>query len=149
MFIGITGSEGLVGRSLWSCLEALGHTPCGIDLRGNNLGRRQRGDVRDPRHLYHFLEGLDGVIHLAAVSRILAAEKDPATCWTTNVHGTACLLTCVAESRPKPWVVVASSREVYGLADFVPVAEDTPLRPVNHYGRSKVARFRENARGGP
>jgi UDP-glucose 4-epimerase len=45
----------------------------------------------------------------------------------------------LAQYRPAPpWMIFASSREVYGQADALPVSEDTPLRPVNVYGRSKV-----------
>jgi hypothetical protein len=38
----------------------------------------------------------------------------------------------------RPWVVFASSREVYGQPEVLPATEDSPLRPVNIYGRSKV-----------
>ena len=39
----------------------------------------------------------------------------------------------------RPWVLLASSREVYGEPGQLPVREDTPMRPVNVYGRSKAA----------
>ena len=39
----------------------------------------------------------------------------------------------------RPWVIFVSSREVYGNADRLPVAEDAPLRPLNVYARSKEA----------
>jgi nucleoside-diphosphate-sugar epimerase len=42
-----------------------------------------------------------------------------------------------AEGGHRPWFIFASSREVYGSADRLPVREDDPLRPSNHYGHSK------------
>ncbi|MEZ5069360.1 MAG: NAD(P)-dependent oxidoreductase, partial [Bacteroidia bacterium] len=57
----------------------------------------------------------------------------------TNVDGLRNVLQAAASSERRPWVVFASSREVYGQPDRLPVTEDCPLRPVNLYGRSKVA----------
>jgi nucleoside-diphosphate-sugar epimerase len=42
------------------------------------------------------------------------------------------------QSARKPWLIFASSREVYGQPDVLPANEDSPLRPVNIYGSSKV-----------
>ncbi len=78
-------------------------------------------------------------MHLAAVSRVVWGERDPNLCWTTNVEGTRNVLEGAKSSRDKPWVIVASSREVYGEPPLLPASEDTPLAPVNVYGRSKVA----------
>jgi UDP-glucose 4-epimerase len=78
------------------------------------------------------------VIHLAAVSRVVWGQRDPESCWDTNVHGTRNILEAAWLAAPRPWVVFSSSREVYGRPDHLPVREDAPLRPVNLYGRSKA-----------
>jgi nucleoside-diphosphate-sugar epimerase len=132
----ITGSSGLVGRELRRTLEVRGYEVRGLDLRAND---DERGDVRDSARVAAALEGVAGIIHLAAVSRVAWAEENPDACWSTNVEGLRTVLECARFGGPQPWIVFASSREVYGQADVLPVAETAPLRPINVYGRTKVA----------
>lgn len=131
----ITGSSGLIGSALISSLEKRDLGVTCFDLRA--LGA-SAGDVRDKRRLEQSLDGVSGIVHLAAVSRVLWGERDPEGCWETNVEGTRNVLELAARSPARPWVVFASSREVYGQPDSLPADENTPLRPVNIYGRSKV-----------
>src|SRR5690606_18739564 len=85
----------------------------------------------------------------AAVSRVIWGERDPALCRATNEGGTRNVLHAALASPRRPWIVFASSREVYGEPDALPVGEDAPLRPVNVYGETKIAgeRLLEEARG--
>ena len=96
------------------------------------------------------IDGCLGVVHLAAVSRVLWGEQDPEGCWNTNVDGLRNILETLDERKRPPWLLFASSREVYGQPRHLPATEDTPLRPVNVYGRSKVEgeRLVEEARAG-
>lgn len=55
----------------------------------------------------------------------------------SRAHETSCKPR--PQSPERPWVLFASSREVYGQAPALPVADDAPLAPVNIYGRSKTA----------
>ncbi len=132
----ITGSAGLVGRALRRELEAHAYHVVGFDRRARAV---EEGDVRDAERVAVALQGVSGVVHLAAVSRVVWAERDPAACWSTNVEGLHNILTCARSLAVPPWIVFASSREVYGLPTSLPVSEDAPLRPVNVYGRSKLA----------
>lgn len=132
----ITGSSGLVGTALTSALLAQGADVVRLDLRARG---EARGDVRDRTRLHEIIAGVDGIVHLAAVSRVIWGERDPELCWATNVGGLRNVLEAVAECARTPWLIFASSREVYGQPDLLPATEDSPLRPVNVYGRSKVA----------
>ena len=132
----VTGSEGLIGRALRAVLEARGAEVAGLDLRGAGS---EGGDVRSPRRVREALAGCHGVVHLAAVSRVAWAERAPQDCRDTNIGGFRHVLEGAFEQRPRPWVLFASSREVYGQPRRLPAAEDAPLRPVNVYGRSKAA----------
>lgn len=136
----ITGGLGLIGSGLKKALNAGGIEAEILDLRGRPSDGTL-GDIRDLDALRSRLKGCDGIVHLAAVSRVIWGEQDPATCWATNVDGTRNVLRAVADAPPgrRPWVVYASSREVYGRQDQQPVAEDAQLRPINVYGRSKLA----------
>lgn len=137
MHILVTGSCGLIGRALTQALQSGGLTVRGFDPRAIDPG--ERGDVRDPEAVRAAIETCDGVVHLGAVSRVVWGERDPALCQTTNVEGSHNVMVSVATSRRRPWVILASSREVYGQATSLPVAEDAPRRPLNVYARSKVA----------
>lgn len=84
------------------------------------------------------LAGVDGVIHLAAVSRVLWGENDPLLCQDTNVGALEQLIQKMISMRARPWLVFASSREVYGQASSFPVDEDFAPQPLNTYARTKV-----------
>lgn len=133
----VTGSAGLIGSHVAGLLEARGDTVVGFDIspRDHHHGL----DLRNREHLRAALRGCDGVIHLAAVSRVVTAEENPALCEAVNIGGTRNICEEVAELSPRPFVIFASSREVYGHADRLPVSESARLQPCNVYGRSKLA----------
>ncbi|MBK8219277.1 MAG: NAD(P)-dependent oxidoreductase [Myxococcales bacterium] len=131
----ITGSSGLVGAALARALERRGTEVVRFDLRASGSAH---GDVRERGHVAKAVDDVSGVVHLAAVSRVVWGERDPETCWATNVDGTRYVLEEAERASRRPWVIFASSREVYGQPEVLPATEDSPLRPVNIYGRSKV-----------
>ncbi len=133
----ITGSCGLVGRAMTRALTTAGYRVRGFDPAATTAD--DRGDVCDAEAVRSAIAGCDGVLHLGAVSRVVWGERDPARCHATNVEGTRNVLLAAAAAHARPWVVVASSREVYGQAAVLPVDEDAPRLPMNVYARSKVA----------
>ena len=134
----VTGSEGLVGTALSAELRARGFAVAGLDLK-LPAGHPGRADIADGQAVEQLVDGCDGIVHLAAVSRVVWAERDPERCWRINVEGTRNVLRAARGSQSRPWVLFASSREVYGEPTRLPVAEDAALRPMNVYGRSKAA----------
>ena len=133
----ISGSRGLIGSALRAALESAGHETIGIDLRGRPEAADD-GDIRDVALLGRRLDDCAGIVHLAAVSRVVWAQRRPALCWETNVTATHRLLDAAAAAGRRPWILFASSCQVYGEPDRLPVDEDSPLRPVNIFGRSKA-----------
>lgn len=131
----ITGSHGLVGTASCAALQHLGFEIAALDLQASG---RDRGDVCNPAHLLRASEGCSGIIHLAAVSRVVWGEQDPERCWATNVGGTKAVVERALAHRPRPWLIFASSREVYGQPPRLPVTESCDRCPVNVYGRSKL-----------
>jgi UDP-glucose 4-epimerase len=131
----VTGAEGLIGTALKRVLTKTGYEVIELDLCSEAV--EFRGDVRDPKALSRALADCSGVVHLAALSRVEWSEREPSTCWSTNVEGTKAVVTAARERGQ--WVLFASSREVYGKATQLPATEETPLAPMNIYGRSKVA----------
>lgn len=133
----VTGSAGLVGTALAAHLQRRGLRIRTLDLRDPT--HANRGDVRDPETVRRVISGCSGIVHLAAVSRVIWGEQDPATCRTTNIDGTRLVLDAALGSPARPWVIFASSREVYGQPPRLPVTEDAALAPINVYGHTKVA----------
>lgn len=128
----ITGSEGLIGTALCELLAAQRTLVRRFDLK-------KQLDVCEREVVRASVEGCTGIIHLAAVSRVIWGEREPERCWQTNVEGTRNILQAAAASARKPWVIFASSREVYGHAQQLPATEDAPLAPCNVYGKTKLA----------
>lgn len=133
----ITGGLGLIGSALASKLQRDGLTCDLYDIAGDVA---TVGDVCDRSQIVERAKGCTGIVHLAAVSRVVWAQADPGLCWKVNVEGTQNVLAAAMGLPPgeRPWVLYASSREVYGEAVHLPVAEDSPLAPLNPYGHSKV-----------
>lgn len=135
MRILVTGSEGLIGSEVAAALERAGHEVRRLDIRAPQ-GDEGHGSILDGALLDRLTKGCDGVVHLAAVSRVVTGELDPDLCNRTNIDGTARVLE--AAGRAGAWVLFSSSREVYGEPAEIPVREDAPLKPMNVYGRSKL-----------
>jgi nucleoside-diphosphate-sugar epimerase len=133
----ITGSAGLVGTALVSILQTRGYRVHPLDLRDPEP--LLRADVRDSQGVRDALVGCAGVIHLAAISRVIWGERDPEGCRTTNIGGTRNVLDAALAAAHRPWLIFASSREVYGQPQALPATEDSPLDPINVYGHTKIA----------
>lgn len=131
----LTGSRGLVGTALRTVLRQAGVDVVELDLHAHGAAH---GDVRDPVALRRVCDGCTGIVHLAAVSRAVWGEQDPERCWATNVGGTGAVVEQALSRGSRPWVILTSSREVYGQPRGLPVAESAERRPVNVNGRSKV-----------
>jgi UDP-glucose 4-epimerase len=95
------------------------------------------GTVRD--HAQALLTaGADAVLHFAANSLVGESVANPSKYWANNLGGTLALLEAMRVAGVGT-IVFSSTAAVYGEPEHVPVTEDTPTRPVNPYGASKLA----------
>ena len=136
MRILVTGSEGLIGSEVAAALERAGHGARRMDIRVPE-GAEGRASILDAGALDRLAAGCDGIIHLAAISRVVHGELDPDLCNRTNIDGTARVIE--AAGRSGAWLLFSSSREVYGEPLTLPVDESHPLMSINTYGATKVA----------
>lgn len=114
----VTGAAGLIGHTLCRKLRSAGVHITEIDIKHSQLNARI--DIRDSARMQAALRGVSGIIHLAAVSRVVHGEMDPETCWDVNVNGTRKIVDlCLGAPHPL-WLLYASSREVYGQQDKLP-----------------------------
>jgi CDP-glucose 4,6-dehydratase len=143
----ITGADGFLGANLCRLLLAAGHEVTGAALNRHNhtsldaLGmiiRLEYGDVTDAAYVERLVNAYEAevIYHLAAVSIVRVAERDPGRAIRTNVLGT--LNVCQAGQRAGAQVIVASSDKAYGDNAGERYREDTPLRPTGAYEVSKA-----------
>ena len=96
------------------------------------------GDIRDrPKLESAMADGVDAVVHFAALKAVGDSCVDPLTYFENNISGTITLLQAMVATGLSR-LVFSSSATVYGDPDTVPVTEDAPLRVTNPYGRSKL-----------
>jgi nucleoside-diphosphate-sugar epimerase len=138
----ITGGNGFVGSHLSDALSVRGHTITLVDLTfdlhtADSKARKVVCDVLDYENLRDASKDAEITVHLAGISRVEDGEKAPEECRRVNLGGTRNVVRIASEERKG--LVFASSREVYGNADALPVDEDSPKQPVSVYAQSKLS----------
>jgi GDP-4-dehydro-6-deoxy-D-mannose reductase len=145
----VTGVTGFAGSHLAEHLVGRGEEVHGLaheeppypnlDAVASRV-RIHHGDVTKAEDVSDALaqSGADAVIHLAGMAVPTAATADPIAAVRVNVLGTATVVKAL-EDHPRTALVLASSADVYGAPDRVPVDEDAPLRPGNVYSATKIA----------
>jgi UDP-glucuronate 4-epimerase len=152
----VTGAAGFLGSHLTDALLGRGDQVVGLDnfddfydparKRRNLLGAGAssgftliEGDIRDGRLVRESLDGVDGVVHLAARAGVRPSIADPRLYASVNVEGSLSLLEACREAGVRN-LVVASSSSVYGGLTDLPFREDQRVdRPVSPYAATKAA----------
>jgi nucleoside-diphosphate-sugar epimerase len=149
MKILITGSRGYIGTVMAPMMVAAGHEVVGIDAdfyRRSTFGHWSeaiRTTVKDVREIEaRDLEGLDAIVHLAALSNDPLGDLDARLTYEINQLASARLARLAKEAGVSRFVL-ASSCSNYGAAGDAPMNEDSELNPVTAYGESKVLAERD------
>lgn len=95
------------------------------------------GDVRDANFVMHAMKGIDCVYHLAALIAIPFSYYAPDAYVDTNIKGTLNVLNAARELGTKR-VLVTSTSEVYGTAQYVPIDEKHPYQGQSPYSATKI-----------
>ncbi len=138
MRVFVSGTLGLVGRALVDYLKERRISCVTADIR-SPIGQSDHINICEKEKLQAVISNCDGVIHLAAVSRIAWGEQAPKVCDMINIMGTKNILDACINAPKKPWLVFASSREVYGQQETFPIKEECTFNPRNVYAKSKLA----------
>ena len=95
-----------------------------------------KGDIRDTEGTYNAFKDVDIVFHTAAHIDVVASTAEPFVDLDNNVKGTVSV--CEAARRNDiSKLIYSSSAAVYGDADFFPIDETRPIRPLSQYAVSK------------
>jgi nucleoside-diphosphate-sugar epimerase len=136
----ITGRFGFTGKHLAQFLESRGWEVFGLDpTKHSNPDATPAIDINDTDSVVQRLTEVrpTHIVHLAAHSHVVG---DPLAFFRVNLLGTESLMEAISDSGIQPAkVLIASSANVYGNADHSPIAENAPLRPMNHYALSKAS----------
>ncbi len=95
------------------------------------------GDVRDPNGVRTAMQGCDIVYHLAALIAIPYSYHSPDSYVDTNVKGTLNIIQAARDLNVER-VLVTSTSEIYGTAQYIPIDEKHPKQPQSPYSASKI-----------
>ncbi len=148
----ITGGLGFIGSNLARRLVELGARVSVVDSlipeyggnRRNLAGLRGKvrvhiADVRDWPRLPRLVAGQDYLFNLAGQTSHMDSMTDPQTDLDINGRAQLAILEACRLHNPEIRIVFASTRQIYGKPDYLPVDERHPLRPVDVNGINKLA----------
>ena len=148
----VTGSDGFIGSHLTEELVKKGHevkafvyynsfnTWGWLDTLPKEIMEHVeifQGDIRDPHGVKEAMKGCDAVFHLAALIAIPFSYHSPDTYVDTNIKGTLNVLQA-ARDLGNMRVLVTSTSEVYGTAQYVPIDEKHPYQGQSPYSATKI-----------
>ena len=96
-----------------------------------------QGDIRDPNGVREAMKGVDGVFHLAALIAIPFSYHSPDSYVDTNMKGTLNVLQAARDLNLER-VLITSTSEVYGTAQYVPIDEKHPYQGQSPYSATKI-----------
>lgn len=142
----VTGGAGYIGSIAVRRVLEQGHEAVVFDCL--DRGHRDNvppdvpfvlGDVRDTDWLTETLRAfrIDAVMHFAALAYVGESVERPLAYYHANTAGSASLLVAMQQAGVSR-LVFSSSCATYGVPDALPIVEDTPQRPINPYGASKL-----------
>lgn len=146
----VTGADGFIGSHLVElllkegyCVKALSYYNSfnywgWIDkLKDPNL-EIVTGDIRDPNFCRLLTKGADIIFHLAALIAIPYSYVAPDSYVDTNIRGTLNICQAARENMVGK-LLITSTSEVYGTAQYVPISESHPKQPQSPYSATKIA----------
>lgn len=148
----VTGADGFIGSHLTESLLEKGYDVKAFTMYNSfntwgwldTLPKEKldqieifSGDVRDPNGVREAMKGVDGVFHLAALIAIPFSYHSPDSYVDTNIKGTLNVLQAARELETER-IMVTSTSEVYGTAQYVPIDEKHPFQGQSPYSATKI-----------
>jgi len=143
----ITGIAGFIGSTLAHELVAQGHEVRGIDNLStgtlDNIAEVrdsidfEQADLQDAAAMRAACDGVDFVLHQAALASVPRSVKDPVTSHESNINGTLTLLLAARDANVKR-IVYAASSSAYGDQPTQPKQEDMQPMPLSPYAVQKL-----------
>jgi UDP-glucose 4-epimerase len=148
----ITGGLGFIGSNLARRLVSLGAHVTLVDslipTYGGNIFNiadiKEQvdcniSDVRDPHAMAYLVKNRDFLFNLAGQTSHMDSMTDPQTDLDINATAQLSILEACRKNNPDIKLIFASTRQLYGKPDYLPVDETHPIRPVDVNGINKLA----------
>lgn len=148
----VTGGLGFIGSRLAARLVELGARVTLVDSLIPEYGGNPRNvagiadkvrinvsDVRDAYAMRHLVQGQDFLFNLAGQTSHMDSMADPITDLEINAKAQLSILEACRKENPGVRIVFASTRQLYGRPEYLPVDEKHPVRPVDVNGVNKLA----------
>lgn len=145
----VTGADGFIGSHLTEMLLEQGYQVKALsyynsfndwgwlnDVKHPNL-EVVTGDIRDPYFCKHMTKDVEQIFHLAALIAIPYSYVAPDSYVDTNIKGTLNICQAAKENGVER-VLITSTSEVYGTAQYVPIDEKHPKQPQSPYSATKI-----------
>ncbi|MBX3526009.1 MAG: UDP-glucose 4-epimerase GalE [Rhodoblastus sp.] len=141
----VTGGAGYIGSHACKALAQAGYLPVTYDslVYGHEWavkwGPLERGDILDRARLDQVVAQHRpvAIMHFAAFAYVGESVTDPGKYYRNNVMGSLTLLEASRDHGIDQFIF-SSTCATYGIPDHLPITEDTPQRPINPYGASKL-----------
>jgi len=143
----VTGAAGFIGSHIVEELVERGEEVVALDNLSTGYMRNVEeflddiefveGDIRNLETCHEVCDGVEHVIHQAAIGSVPRSVEDPIRSHASNATGTLNMLVAARDAEADSFVFAASS-SVYGNADELPKVETMPLRPMSPYATSKA-----------
>jgi len=142
----VTGGAGYIGAHACKALSLAGYEPVTFDNFSTGwrdavqFGPSEEGDLRDRARIAEVVAKYkpSAIMHFASLAEVGQSMQDPGLYWEANVNGALNLLRAASENAVSRFIF-SSTCATYGEHDGVMLDEDTPQRPINAYGASKLA----------
>jgi UDP-arabinose 4-epimerase len=142
----VTGGAGYVGSHVCKALDRAGLLPVVLDNLATGhreavkWGPLEIGDVRNQDLVAAVMQRhqVTAVLHFAAASLVGESASKPLEYYDNNVGGAIALVAAMRRCGVAP-IVFSSTCAVYGMPDALPIRETEAKRPINVYGRTKLA----------
>ena len=145
-FVLVTGGAGYVGSHVCKALHRSGFIPVTFDNLSTGhreavkWGPLEIGDVRNQDQIAGVMQRhqVTAVLHFAAASLVGESASKPIEYYDNNVAGAISLVAAMRRCGVSP-IVFSSTCAVYGMPEALPIRETESTRPINVYGRTKLA----------
>lgn len=146
----VTGGTGFIGSWLTEALVSKGADVTVLVKTGDPIGisslkhlakkiKISKGDINDLKSVTKALKNQELVFHLAAITQVLYAIKNPFEALRTNIGGTMNVLEAIRNNNAENFLIFASTDKVYGEPQYLPIDEVHPLSSKSPYDATKLA----------
>ncbi|AMP19961.1 hypothetical protein AZF37_01075 [endosymbiont 'TC1' of Trimyema compressum] len=144
----ITGGAGFIGSNLTEYL--INHNEEVVIIDNFTTGKKENieafrdkitvyeGDIKDEALVEKSLQGVDAVVHLAAIPSVIESVNNPRKVSDNNIMGTVALFDIIAKKSNVKKIVQASSSAIYGDIKEMPIVETAGYNPLSPYAIDKV-----------